>query len=328
MTDGTSTMWEGSSTWEPPNGPESTYNPRLSLRDECMAMIKYASERGKALPDSALDTLEQVRKATQSVSAAEFVEPSLADLAHAHKQLAAVIAPATPSTILLLTNEAKKNIWRYFGPTRYARTLSILAVGALGLFLVLQIPSLSHWVAAPAVLIGLASLLGALFYALFSLNGQLKEGSFDQTQEGTYTTLIILGMLAGLSLAYRVLPSNFAGNATADNASHIEVTFSGPLLALLGGFSAKAVYRILERLVTTLEALVRGSGEEMLALQQKMARVEASATTKTATADLAGALVIIQAQLEGGAPTADILGRLRVLIEKLLTAREDPSPGS
>jgi hypothetical protein len=42
---------------------------------------------------------------------------------------------------------------------------------------------------------------------------------------------------------------------------------SKPLLALLGGFSASVLYRILERLVQTVESLVRGETHEQQADQ-------------------------------------------------------------
>lgn len=50
-----------------------------------------------------------------------------------------------------------------------------------------------------------------------------------------------------------------------------------PTLAMLGGFSAAVVYRILNRLVETLESLVRGETHEIMAARDEAAKTKASA---------------------------------------------------
>lgn len=61
-----------------------------------------------------------------------------------------------------------------------------------------------------------------------------------------------LGLIAGMVLAVLV---------PIDTGSK---TFERPLLALLGGFSASVVYRILQRLVDTLESSCRSMAETSL----------------------------------------------------------------
>lgn len=62
------------------------------------------------------------------------------------------------------------------------------------------------------------------------------------------------GLIAGLILAELVL---------VDTGGSLEV-LSMPILALLGGFSSTAVYRILNILVSAVESLVRGGTEDLV----------------------------------------------------------------
>jgi hypothetical protein len=54
-------------------------------------------------------------------------------------------------------------------------------------------------------------------------------------------------------------------------------TLTKPLLALLGGFSAAMLYRLLERLVTTVESLVRGDSRELRAAEREAVTARAMA---------------------------------------------------
>ena len=51
-------------------------------------------------------------------------------------------------------------------------------------------------------------------------------------------------------------------------------TFSMATIALLGGFSADVVQRILNRLVETLESLVRGGARDLIASREQSMKVK------------------------------------------------------
>ena len=94
-----------------------------------------------------------------------------------------------------------------------------------------------------------AAALGACFAALFQANRFIAEGTFDPKYESSYWIRVILGLIAGLLLSHMVPLTN-------DDISKLSVT--KPMLALLGGFSAAMVYRIISRLIEAVESLVRG----------------------------------------------------------------------
>src|SRR5438270_13746307 len=96
--------------------------------------------------------------------------------------------------------------------------------------------------------------LGACFYALFKARRFITNGTYDPKYEPTYWVRFILGITAGTLLALLIPVGGSAGS----------VELTKPLLALLGGFSAEAVYRILLRMVETLETLVQGSDQQAI----------------------------------------------------------------
>jgi uncharacterized membrane protein YeaQ/YmgE (transglycosylase-associated protein family) len=108
--------------------------------------------------------------------------------------------------------------------------------------------------------------MGAAFAGLFKANRYIAEGSFDQKYESSYWITIVLGLIAGIVLA-QILPDN----------TQTLGKLTKPLLALLGGFSAPAVYRVLERMVQTIEALIQGDSRPQVRAQQQEAKVHSAA---------------------------------------------------
>lgn len=114
-----------------------------------------------------------------------------------------------------------------------------------------------------------AAALGASFSALFKANSYVKDASFEPRYITTYWIRFVLGVIAGFILAMMIPLDNFV-QATGTVANTAEpnmgaFAFGGmlhPLLALLGGYSASLVYRILDRLVIGLETIFKGSVDE------------------------------------------------------------------
>jgi hypothetical protein len=88
--------------------------------------------------------------------------------------------------------------------------------------------------------------IGATFQALFTAQRFVSDSNYDPRHDGSYWILIGLGLVAGLLLSV-LLPLEMSSASSPSMAK--------PLLALLGGFSAGLVYRILQRLVDTVDSL-------------------------------------------------------------------------
>lgn len=80
-------------------------------------------------------------------------------------------------------------------------------------------------------------------------------------------------------------------------------------MARLGGLSAPAVYRILTRLVDTLESLVRGDPREALALCEQVAQNRL---------DSAASLIRLQQRLNAGTSLDQINSELDRALESLM----------
>lgn len=227
---------------------------RAQLNIECELMIAYALSGGREIPQSigdALDVLDQNAPTS----------PSLATLSALHNALSRLVAPATPRGLAAIRQDNTRHSFLHrFGAVPALRYLLLAAVGFSWIFflttltedinpanLAKDIYTSSGWAAGLVMLFLLsASGMGATFGALFEVYQHVSDGDYDPKYDSIYWVRIGIGLMAGLILAQLMpLPPRDA-SATA---------LTRPLLALLGGYSASVVHRILERLVSAVESI-------------------------------------------------------------------------
>ena len=224
-------------------------------------MVRYALASGKPVPEPVVTTVQEAIEASGDGAPPR----DLDRLVRAHTELVHIVAPATPRTILLLSRERESRL-AMLGPVRLVRHMLIVVIVLLVAFVLLATsPDVNHGSGDIFTSSGLPLLLnelflltagglGAAFSSLFTASRYIKAGTYDPKHESTYWLRLILGLMAGLLLP-ALIPMGDAGE------------LSKPLLALLGGFSASVLYRILERLVQTVESLVRGETHHQQAEQ-------------------------------------------------------------
>ena len=105
----------------------------------------------------------------------------------------------------------------------------------------------------------------------------------------------MLGLVAGVILAEMV---------PLDSADILH-GLGKPTLAMLGGFSAPVVYRILNRLVIAIETLVRGDTKHLIAANEKSVKLEFEEDRLHERTRIATGLVHLRELIGSGA-----LGRL------------------
>jgi hypothetical protein len=253
----------------------------VKLLDECGAMLRYASTRGMEIPPRAAYTVRELDNKRADQGKKWSPEPQdAADLAAAHGHLSRLVDPATPKSITLVNEQSPHSRWvALFGAVLVVRVMMALAIGFLLAFLVL-LPIVGDDPAEAiasrswgrgflgAVYLVLAAGLGVLFSQLFLINRQISRGRYDPTEDAAQVTTIVLGLIAGVVLAM-LLPDVLT-------ASDAAARLSPPLLALLGGFSAPAVYGIVSRLVDAVGALVGGDPRDQTAaeVQEAVTRVK------------------------------------------------------
>ena len=213
------------------------------------AMVRYALSSGQRLPDWVVDTVRQADTTYRYAPDEEIPDFDL--LLRAHDALVRIVAPATPRTILLVS-EGHRSPLSMLGPVRLVRQMLVAVIVLLVAFVLLAMsPEINPRSGDPLTSSGLSLLLnelfflalgglGAAFSALFTAYRYISDGTYDPKYESTYWLRFILGLMAGLLLPALIPIGGQAGDST----------LTKPLLALLGGFSAAMLYRVLERLVT------------------------------------------------------------------------------
>ena len=100
-------------------------------------------------------------------------------------------------------------------------------------------------------------MLGASFYVLVETQPYLANRSYDPKYNASYISRFFTGVIGGLILAIALGPF-----ISAKLGAELNQSLSPGVMAMLGGFSARAVELILQRLVEILLAAVRGDGSD------------------------------------------------------------------
>ncbi len=262
------------------------------------------------------------------------------ELVTAHEKLSQIVAPATPQAILLFAqHKAGTGSWNFLGPVPLVRRMMLAAILSLLVFIVVSLSSKvtgddsfgsGHGV---ALLLNLTLLLssaglGASFAALFQANRFIVDGNYDPKYEPSYWIRFTLGLIAGMILA-QLVPIGDAGvsaagqaaDAAAGSASGLEGAgsfFAKPLLALLGGFSAAVVYRVLNRLVAAVDTIVRGDTREIVSAQEQASKARLAEQSARIRMETGARLIALQQRLSDGAKSEEIRQHLsRILADHI-----------
>src|ERR671919_740833 len=300
-------------------------NIQGQLLDECVSMVKFASASGLSIPPSAVEIVWQFIAAGDTETGNATTPPTgIHSLVNAHARLARAIAPATPRSVRLLEEQKLDTpLGRVLGPIRLIRQMMVFSSILLLIFVsvlsftdvatirdpiqvIVETPSASRslWI---ALFYLSAAGLGAAFAGLFRANQSVSDGTFDSTNESSYWTMIVLGLIGGTLLA-QILPNDFEGLGD----------LTKPLLALLGGFSAPAVYSILDRLVQTVQALVQGDGNERVAAQEREAKARVQEEAVQNRMQMAAKIVKLQEQIYKQNIPEEVRAKVSTLLDDVL----------
>ena len=280
------------------------------LWQECTSLLNYAIKEGKPLESEPIAILQGTPPSREDTD-------TLNALLICYNHLTEVVKPTSPRTIVQLELAEQKPTWlRILGPLPIIRQFMIAAILSLVAMISISLsPELNvktiglsmlqgsgtSQMVRLAFLIACAS-VGASFYALFKMNGYMAKGIFNISMSHTYWSRFVLGIVAGLLLSELFVA--FVEPVDPDTAKEAAGPLDSlafllkPVLAILGGFSANLVYRILNKLVSTVETLFKGETDDIIAqkeFQAQLAAEERSGKLQTKTAnqllDLKQALV-------------------------------------
>lgn len=305
--------------------PVPTLKEQL-VRESC-SMARHLMTDGRRVPP------QVVQAADQFETALEQNQPiDIAVLAATHERLSRLVAPAKPGTLYLLDDSFHQTgRSSSMGPIQLVRDLVKVAVGCVLFFLVLSITAVTEahpeiqvfddpiirvvmdrvfWLAAAGI--------GASFAMLFQLNDQILSRTYDPDETASYWVKFFLGVVAGFILV-ALVPID----TTADNGAEV----LGPAtIALLGGFSASAVYRVLTRMVEALESIFTGGTREAIMASEKAASTRAAEERVQGKMAVAAQLVDIQQRMAGGMTSDEAATQLRTVVATLLPAGDEAVP--
>lgn len=305
---------------------------------ECKAMAQYALASGLKVPPgllAALDGLlerESHRRAppadgdgTDGGTAAGTpaarkpagdMDSGTRKLAAIHSRLVDLVAPATPRSLLLLANEnARGGFWLFLGPVPLIRRLMLVAFFSLVALIAISLSSEVNGDTKNFSLLendGLSLLLnqlflltaaslGATFANLFQANRFIKDNTFDPKFESSFWIRYVLGLMSGMILALLIpIETMFASGEGGASGGALLQGLGKPSLAMLGGFSAAVVYRILNKVINAIDSLVRGDVREEVAAHEQAAKARLAEQEVRHRVGLAGQLNKLRQQLGAG----------------------------
>lgn len=305
-------------------------------------MVRHLTTDGTRVPAPLVNAVEQFETASTHGRRVDMVA-----LASAHERLSRLVAPAKPGTLYLLDDSFHIAGTSSLGPVKLVRDLVKVAMVCVALFIVLSVIALvdahgavdiygvegpepaktaknNHafmivkiilervfWLAAAGI--------GASFAMLFQLNDQIVNRTFDPDENASYWVKFFLGLVAGFILVALVpIGSSTEGATTGAQA------LGPPTIALLGGFSASAVYRILTRMVEALESIFSGGAREQMLAAEKAAVFRAAEETGQARMTVASQLVQIQQRVALGMPPHEVSAQLRDVVATLVPSADAP----
>jgi hypothetical protein len=231
------------------------------------------------------------------------LEHSIRQLTYAHNRLVDIVAPATPRTILFMeTSIRQAGSWEFLGRVPFVRRMMYAAIlfllGAIVTRTFLHMNVLPQGenalagVGGPLFLQQLHLMtvagLGASFAVLFEVNTYTLKAAFDPLYEPSYWTRFALGLIAGVMLAEL---------ASSDTNTHLYPGVAQPTIALLGGFSASVVYRILVRLRNTIASLIPSEAGEEGDVQLRMSAATPLEPSPHHRLSVAASLISLQQKL-------------------------------
>lgn len=233
--------------------PYKTNSLQTQIIQECRSMAEHLLAKGVTI------SADQI-KCIESVS-----EIDIDLMAKTHGELSVLVAPATPQSILLLDAEREcAGFLKFLGPVALVRQITCFATLSLISFvwamsspyissenLSTEVLNLNGYNQVVVLLFLLSSsALGASFKALFSLNGYVQDGSYNDHYRSSYITMILLGMIAGPLLSILI------SDQALSSQDFLSKGTARPLLSIVGGFSAELFYLFLSRMTDALKSIV------------------------------------------------------------------------
>lgn len=278
----------------------------LFLLDECFVLYRFAMERGLDIAPELSESLFCIAQEID-LSPNALSQGVMAELGQIHKSLCSTITPATPkSARYLFKQQQQRSRFQGLGNIPLVRQFSALTIILLGSLCAI---GMQPEVNAESIELGIlhsngfslllnmlfvlvCAGLGSCFSTLFRVNGYVAKGSFDPSYSTTYWSRLVLGMMSGIIIV-ELLPSSLFSEGSLGS-------FGKPTFAMLAGFSADLVYRILEKLVGAVKSVVQGDDESKKEYQAAKSKAEKLQDAQNSKLTAAEKMLTVSQLLQSG----------------------------
>lgn len=299
-------------------------DPFCDALHECVAMYEHVRDSDKAVPPELVENLRHRLK-----EAEEGTQIDVVNMMEIHNRFSDMIKPARPYSVAYIYDQkGQMRKLRFLGPIPIIRRMVVVSVIALIVFVLaksLAATSSLTWLTdnkqfLDAITLMSAAAVGACFSNLFRAYKYVSASMFDPKLDMTYWIRLILGVTAGYILA-EVLSDFIIGSPVGNGSGSAQVSgLTKPLLAILGGFSASAVYAILERLVQAVESIVRGDVTAMVQSREAEIRSRLEREMTQRRVNMAKEMMEARARLKETGDTGAIDAELDKLIKNALSS--------
>ncbi len=230
-------------------------NPDIAgIYADTLVLLKYALGTGKRMPEKITLLLRQ---------------GDMNGIVQAHQELAFMIRPAIPRSVLYLEEQRKQHRHlKYLGPVP---VVSYFMLTGIISFLILICCSCSPLVNETNLVNGLlkssglvlmvnllfissVSCLGAVFSILPKVNWQVRHATYLPESNMHYWSTLMLGIFGGLIMG-ELLSLSYDIPGTP-------MKFDTIVFSLMGGFASESVFHILKTLMAKIQQLVAGETRE------------------------------------------------------------------
>ena len=309
------------SSWDPQKHLLRTFN-------EIDLMQSYAASEAIVLPKLTIDKLTALATAERAARGDggrawrdDAIGSLLGGALEVHSMFSTIVAPVTPNSLRATGGDGTDSTWYRNKLVFYLVLLAGLAVitftfavSAGGVLSQQWRDQLSFYAAA---------MLGATFYSLFTAYKYIVSRTFDPQYQLVYVLRFVLGFVSGVILA------NF-GKDLLPQASLNGIRLSGPVFALIGGYSAEAVNQILLRVGETLVTAVRGGDERQIRAREqevKTSKAQAAAEKQADRSSISSEINTLLSTAQGASSVDEIRARIadaKTRLENLWGAGDRP----
>ena len=279
---------------------------------ECHEMASYALSKGVTIPPKLTSML-----VNQTQNSNESLSQKVSKLTTIHNRLSELVSPAKPEAIILMAEEQRKGSrFLFLGKVPLIRRMMLVAIVSLIILICLSLsPYINNSTMVASMfdmegtellyvqsILMASAAIGASFAALFKANGYVTDGSYDPKYESSYWVKFVVGLIAGIILT-QLIPINLeavahaAGEAQGAGSGEVSHAALRITMALVGGFSANLVYKILDRIVFAVQSLIQPpAAQNQQAIKDALTN-QYQRDKQQLVSDLSGELSKVQQQL-------------------------------